>query len=218
MSLPLPLAGLVKTCSHARHLDKCREKEELCCWWREERLRHRLPLKPRTRVLLRRLAMHVPPDVPLGNDLHEVALAAQTMMLDASCRRELGSAGAAIWRSGPRHGLFAGAVCNNLEIGAGKWQIHVHCAGEATSGDSVDGQPRVYEVGGLQWQCRKRRARLDNIYHQRPAQPRLRAIALAETPQCPHCASARLYSCGLHLCPRKDSPTESRAQAREWVR
>lgn len=121
MSLHFPLPGLVKRFSHARHLHKCREKEELCCWWRQERLRHRLPLKPRTRVL-RRLAMLCRRDVPLGNDRHEVALAAQPLskivMLDASCRRELGSAGAAIWRSGPRHGPFAVAVCNNLEIGA----------------------------------------------------------------------------------------------------
>lgn len=184
MSLHFPLPGLVKRFSHARHLHKCREKEELCCWWRQERLRHRLPLKPRTRVL-RRLAMLCRRDVPLGNDRHEVALAAQplskTVMLDASCRRELGSAGAAIWRSGPRHGPFAVAVCNEFGDRGRSMSVALE---EATSGDSVDGQLRVYDVG-LQWQCRKRRARLDNIYHQRPAQRRLRAIALAETLQCP---------------------------------
>lgn len=212
MSLHFPLPGLVKRFSHARHLHKCREKEELCCWWRQERLRHRLPLKPRTRVL-RRLAMLCRRDVPLGNDRHEVALAAQplskTVMLDASCRRELGSAGAAIWRSGPRHGPFAVAVCNNLEIGADPCPLRLRRPPRGTVLMDNSESTTLGYSGSVASEGLASTTYITNDPHNVVYVP----LHLQRLSNALRCASAAaLCSCGLHLCPRKHSPPESRAQ------
>lgn len=161
---------------------------------------------------------------PLGNDRHEVALAAQPLstavMLDASCRRELGSAGAAIWRSKPRHGPFAGAVCNNLEIGGGggsKKRVGRSMSvarGRPPRGIVLMDNSEVYEVGGVV-AVAVPQAKGSPRHHRSPTtrtQRRRGAMALlaADSLQCPWLRQrAALCSCGLHLCPRKHTRQQS---------